>query len=77
MSQNAAVYIDGDTGIRERVKKALEIAENYGMVDGAHHKMWVIDQMARELLQSDYDLWVRTITHDDNYDYEWDTGVAP
>jgi hypothetical protein len=25
------------------IEKALEFARNYGCIDGAHHKMWVID----------------------------------
>ena len=32
-----------------RIAKALEFASEYGTVDGAHHKMWVIDQMVRAL----------------------------
>lgn len=31
------------------VPKALEVASDYGQCDGAHHKMWVIDQMVRAL----------------------------
>lgn len=33
----------------DRVTKALDIAKGYGAIDGAHHKMWVIDQMVRAL----------------------------
>jgi len=33
----------------ERIKKALEIAADWGMIDDAYHKMWVIDQMVRTL----------------------------
>lgn len=33
----------------ERITKALEFAQKYGMDDGSHHKMWVIDQMVRAL----------------------------
>jgi hypothetical protein len=32
-----------------RIAKALEFASEYGTTDGAHHKMWVIDQMVRAL----------------------------
>lgn len=32
----------------ERIRKALEIAHN-GAIDGAHHKMYIIDQMVRAL----------------------------
>lgn len=34
---------------KERIDSALEIARNYGTEDGSSHKMWVIDQMVREL----------------------------
>lgn len=34
--------------MNERIKQALEIAQDGGF-DGAHHKMWVIDQMVRAL----------------------------
>lgn len=33
----------------DRVQKALNVASKYGTTDGDHHKMWVIDQMVREL----------------------------
>jgi len=33
----------------QRVRDALEIAREYGDIDGAHHKQWVIDQMMRTL----------------------------
>lgn len=32
-----------------RIAKALEFAVEYGSIDGAHHKDWVIDQMVRAL----------------------------
>ena len=34
----------------ERIKKALDVLVEYGGIDGAHHKMWVIDQAIRHLL---------------------------
>ena len=33
----------------KRVRRALEVAVNYGTTDGEHHKVWVIDQMVRHL----------------------------
>ena len=35
-----------DNELQERINKALDAAQDGG-VDGAHHKMWVIDQMVR------------------------------
>lgn len=34
---------------RTRIDGALRIALDYGGIDGAHHKTWVIDQMVRAL----------------------------
>lgn len=34
---------------KQRIAAALEIAAKHGTTDGAHHKMWVIDQMVRAL----------------------------
>ena len=31
----------------ERIKNALQMAIQYGGIDGAHHKQWTIDQMVR------------------------------
>ena len=66
--------------MEERIKKALEFAWSYGQIDGAHHKLWVIDQMVRALCGSDkeYSDWVNSYETPDGEDYwEWDTGIAP
>jgi hypothetical protein len=33
----------------QRIGKALHYASEYGYIDGAHHKQWVLDQMVRAL----------------------------
>lgn len=65
----------------ERIKKALDLAWQYGQIDGDHHKTWVIDQMVRVLCgsQEKYVKWVEayeTPLGAEEY-YEWDTGIAP
>lgn len=35
--------------MEERIRRALNVAVQYGQTDGDHHKAWVIDQMVREL----------------------------
>lgn len=66
--------------------KALEVARQYGQIDGAHHKAWVIDQMVRELLihEADYERFIYEYQYldDDGNEsgemiYEWDEGIAP
>lgn len=65
----------------DRIEKALECANNYGGIDGEHHKTWVIDQMVRALCGTEaaYRQWVAN--HCDGEDgpntYGWDTGIAP
>ena len=73
-----------------RIAKALEIAAEDGTTDGAHHKMWVIDQMVRALTGCP----AVTRTSTAGYEYEaqgesaeylafvgddgdWDEGIAP
>jgi len=58
------------------VAKAIKIAERFGMIDGAHHKQWVIDQMLRELLGERYEAWVAEMNSDPEY-RPWDVGIAP
>jgi len=63
----------------ERIKKAIDIAIRYGQIDGAHHKMWVIDQMVRALADDKYDQLIKEANEgeDGPNTYEWDTGIAP
>lgn len=65
--------------IEDRVFLALEIAQQYGQTDGAHHKAWVIDQMVRKLLGADYAAWVQRYCagEDGPATYAWDVGIAP
>lgn len=62
------------------INKALQLASDYGQVDGGHHKMWVIDQMVRALLGVEYDQWVEAYKEFDEEGeprYFWDEGIAP
>ena len=63
----------------DRIARALSIADECAMFDGGHHKMWVIDQMVRELTGDKYDQWVTDYQNgEDGPDtYEWDEGIAP
>lgn len=63
---------------RERIAKALLVAHMYGSTDGAHHKMWVIDQMVRALAD-DYEKWVaeHNMGEEGPDTYEWNVGIAP
>lgn len=53
--------------LNKRIKKALDIAFQYGQIDGDHHKTWVIDQIVRILtgdkyneFVNEYETYVRT-----------------
>lgn len=41
----------------ERERWALEFIVRYGQVDGAHHKQWVLDQVARVLLGTQVEVY--------------------
>jgi hypothetical protein len=63
----------------DRIQQAVELALNYGQIDGAHHKTWVIDQIVRVLTGDDYK---QTITEYRAGDcgpetYSWDEGISP
>ena len=68
-------------GLRQlrRIRIALTVAMEYGSIDGAHHKAWVIDQMVRALVGAYYSQWL--IEHNRGEDgpdsYSWDEGIAP
>lgn len=53
------------------VRDALRIARDDGPIDGAHHKMWVIDQMVRALTGDQYPAFVESCRG------TWDEGIAP
>ena len=61
------------------IKAALEVARQYGGIDGGHHKQWVIDQMVRALTGDGYAAWVAETRagEDGPNSYEWDEGIAP
>lgn len=58
--------------LAQRIDAALALAFVYGPTDGAHHKMWVIDQMVRALTGDEYDGRVRDLAA-----FGWDEGIAP
>lgn len=55
----------------EKIRRALEVIAACGMVDGEHHKQWVLDQVARALADTDYEIWVQAFRG------EWYEGIAP
>lgn len=56
----------------------MSLIEQYGGIDGSHHKQWVIDQIAR-ILVDDYGEWVVEMCdgEDGPNTYDWDIGIAP
>ena len=65
--------------MEEKIKKALKFISNYGGIDGAHHKQWTLDQIARILAGDGYDAWVVSICNGENgpNTYDLNTGIAP
>jgi len=65
----------------EKVTEAINLALSYGGIDGAHHKMWVIDQMLRVLAGSNYSNLIKEYEGEEDEDgdreYLWDCGIAP
>ncbi len=63
----------------KRSDTAIDLAVQYGGIDGDHHKAWVIDQMVRVLAGRKYASIVRDAkSGEDGPDtYDWNEGIAP
>lgn len=57
-------------------ERAAALALQYGMIDGAHHKQWLIDQMLRIIAGGGYAEIIEVFNSDEDYS-DWDTGIAP
>ncbi len=64
---------------QQKIEKALGVIIQYGGIDGAHHKQWVLDQIVRALTGNDYGNWVVDFCRGEEgpNTYEWDEGIAP
>jgi hypothetical protein len=63
----------------ESIQLALEVIGQYGGIDGAHHKTWVLDQAVRYLTRDGYAVWVaeQCDGEDGPETYDWDEGITP
>jgi hypothetical protein len=62
---------------KEQIEKSIDLILKYGMIDGAHHKQWILDQILRILIEEPW-YEVRMSKYNSNEDYdEWDIGIAP
>jgi hypothetical protein len=68
-----ALLMQGD------IRRSLDLIRQYGGIDGAHHKQWVLDQVVRALTGPGYQDWVaaQRAGEDGPETYDWDEGVAP
>ena len=80
--KNKKEYILPKNIPKGKVKEILMFIAQWGAVDGAHHKQWVLDQVVKIALGHDekrYTEWV--MMHNRGEDgpntYSWDEGIAP
>ena len=69
------ILLEENQKYKEVIEKAIDIAYQYGQIDGEHHKTWTIDQMVRQLLGNKYDNFVKE--YEEGGEYSWNTGIAP
>jgi hypothetical protein len=64
---------------QKRIDQSVDLIAQYGGIDGAHHKTWLVDQILRSLLEDEYTKFVRQMCQGENDEdyYEWNTGTAP
>ena len=55
---------------------AIDVIFKYGMIDGSHHKQWVLDQVLRALLEDEYEAIIKELNSDEEYE-PWDEGIPP
>lgn len=62
-----------------KLDKIQDLIEEFGEVDGDHHKKWLLDQIMRIIQGSNYRKWVRDYCkgEDGPHTYDWDIGIAP
>lgn len=65
--------------LEEEREKVLDLIFEYGQIDGAHHKMWVIDQIVKILTKDKYNTWIKNYVYDKETGdvYDWDKGIKP
>lgn len=69
-----------EAGNQARIDRALDLIFDMGWVDGAHHKQWVLDQVARILAGDRYEERVSDFegtSWDPDERQRWETGRAP
>ena len=64
---------------KDKIILALDIAIDYGQIEGDHHKAWVIDQMVRRLAGDEYEQVIREACEYQSVPgtFEWNVGIAP
>lgn len=70
-ARNSTRLVDEATS---REGQVLYLLSKHGQTDGAHHKAWVIDQVARTLLGDQYDNWIAAMAADG---LTWSNGIVP
>ncbi len=62
----------------EKVSIVLRLIQQYGDMDGSHHKQWLLDEIV-QVLSHDYKQWVKDFEdgEDGPKTYVWDIGIAP
>jgi hypothetical protein len=65
----------GEAETSARINQAVALALDCGGYDGAHHKMWTLDQVIRVLTGPDYAR--RVAAFEAATGCQWDTGIAP
>lgn len=60
-----------------REQRVLDLIVDYGSIDGAHHKQWVLDQIIRVIIGVNYEAFIEAYMRNDEGNVAWDVGIAP
>lgn len=66
---------------KEKLDEIVKQIEQYGMIDGGHHKQWLLTETLRIALGDKFDEWYNKFnayTDEDGEEYDdWDKGIPP
>ncbi len=92
MSDTVTIYFDDNDSatvdfsslsreeLVNRIRETIITIFEYGTFDGAHHKMYTLDQALRNLLGDSYQTVIHSYenpTGSTEQMYDWETGIAP
>lgn len=78
-SHQTVLFPNMDMKEQEKLKNILNLIDRYGMIDGSHHKQWLLDQIVKVILTpEEYEKWITEFDEEEQEEFIWwEKGIAP